>query len=450
MQRIWMLVLLLALMVSMGTSAQEDDDDDKRSLSDLVLVDTVSLDDIAPDDSTTPREAVISPDGTAVALAGREGICIILIDLRTGSCPEYDSTGQPPDAFILHWSPNSRYIAIEQPTLQFLRDGDIIIYDTESNQYLNRTDDNSEANLYRDEDGPEPLVDIAPIWADESGDLYFVRWQPQADDLETLMRIPGPGGGPSIMGVGIGGGADEILTDSEPELVTTLTGTLDRLTLYMIPPHAFDGPMAISPNGDQMALLIRPNDRDSEQRGLWILDLSSGEMSLAVPYADFVGVGVPFGMDDGPMFNLMGAEWTEDGIIVWPFDGARSFDLTTTVYKVDEETFAVTPLIDLSAFDDMNVYLERDSVNGIVKPYYANIMPDESAIIYADNLGNCNDNPVYCGIWALPLEADAEPILLTTFDPQTAAPFNFSLSVGMNENQIRVLLHNTIFTFEYR
>ena len=434
----------------MLTTAQEGDDTG-RTIGDLVLVDAIDL--YSLDLDGTLNQATLSPDGSTIISGGLGDLCVLDVDTLTSECTIFDD--ELPQVLAFIWSPDSRFVALEHTGLRTLTDGDIVLYDVENNQLINRTDD-GEAQIGTfgmETDGPEPLLDIAPTWGDENGDLYFVRYRPREDDLETLMRIPGPGSGSGLMGMNSDDTADELTTDSDPEIITQLSGTLDLLSVYMNPPVVFDGPMAVSPDGTQMALSVRPIDRDSTQRGIWILDLESDEFTQIASSEQFYSLGLPTDEDgeDIPL-DLHALEWTADGIFVFGWDSMfMGTGVNQNLFFIDDETFEISPVFDLSGFGDFRDYATREETNGLIRPMFANIMPDESAILYADQIALCRDFGSACGLWAIPLpyDPDFEPVLLTEMDPEALNPL-WDMSIGQNDTQVRVLIHNMVYTFEYQ
>lgn len=449
--RLLLSILLLVMGVGSVSTAQEDEA--QHPLSDLVLVDVLNLSEL--DLQGRLSNAKLSPDGNFIAYEGEEGICILAVDLRSSACPEYFPDQRPPRVLSLMWSPDSRFIAIEQPSLQFLQDGDIILYDLETAQYINRTDDGRDESLgfigERTEEPPPP-VDISPTWADESGDLYFIRWLSGEDeDIEELMRIPGPGAGSGFMGLG-GGDVSELTSDIEPEAVLRLSDVLENpLTIYTVPPALFDGPIAVSPQGDRIAMVVRDRSRDSTQSGIWIYDIPSGEFTQVIAQDELLGIGLPTLDQDTFRFELASIEWTNAGILLWTSSQMLMNNVMTTVFQIDDTDFRITPVFPLAQFDDMGDYLARENIQGLMRPMLISILPDESALIYAESGSLCNNFPAYCGIWAMPLpySADNNPVLLAEIDPESTVPANFELSVGASDDRMRVLVHNLVYTFEY-
>lgn len=239
-------------------------------------------------DRTYPQTSTISSDGERIIFqrdsVNMGMICVYQFSANASTCTDIGE--RIPEFIGGHWSPDGRYFVpnLDVIGLRQFRDIDILIYDTQDNRLINRTDDGVNYDDRLVGDGSEEIrakiwMDVAPTWS-PNGDLYFFRnaVDPSVDEWRAdLMRIP----------------ANDITGTSPAEVILRHPSDLpfpvfrlDRDTLY--------GAMSISPNGQYLAFssMSRPNDTTN---GIWIVNLAEKTVKIHLDYnrLPFVMAGVP-------------------------------------------------------------------------------------------------------------------------------------------------------------
>jgi WD40 repeat protein len=154
----------------------------------------------------------LSPDGTMLAgIVDRNRIVVWstdTLDTVAESAP-LDEISLI-DETSLTWSPDSSALAWSLLAAVQLRDSDIYVFDVDTGEIMNLTDDDP-----MDRDAPrlpimdvpddfQPLnVDILPSWTADGENLVFARsiWGSENDAGTSLMRIPREGGEPTEIAV---------------------------------------------------------------------------------------------------------------------------------------------------------------------------------------------------------------------------------------------------------
>ena len=127
------------------------------------------------------------------------------------------------------WAPDSSAVAFSEDTPRLFVDSDIYVFEVETGELVNLTDD-GDAELDIIGGNPQPVdVDLAPAWSPDSQHLVFARtvFGGEIEDPGTvLMTIPRAGGVP-----------EEILTLAPPypiEVFTTMAWQDDDTILFSI------------------------------------------------------------------------------------------------------------------------------------------------------------------------------------------------------------------------
>jgi hypothetical protein len=390
------------------------------------------------------RSAVISPDASMIAWNARTGLCLYQIDTAATSCINFPGSARL-NALNLYWSPDSQIIALDEDPFRTLRDGDIWLFNVARRQYINRTDDHSNANLIGDEDKPEPLVDFVPTWDQSSDDLYFLRWRPRQSNSLGLYRIRADGGG----FLGLNSGTNQILSDSQPEQVMDLTRRVEsiHISIYNIQNFALNGSLTISPDGRRVAFLVRGTQLSAPTNGIYLADFLTDEFKLLIPTNRLSGSGLPDWA--GEMIGD-GQAWAGDDLILTMTNaGFTQSSLNWASYRISTETGAFTPLLDYTSLNNQVSFIARQSSDGLVSTQYGFVTPDASYFLYLQINPNLADAGA---VFALPLNADsnAQPQRLSeavNVEELSGASVQH-VSYGMDDKGLHVLMGEHVYTFE--
>jgi hypothetical protein len=209
-------------------------------------------------------------------------------------------------------------------------ESDIWVFDHAAGTFANRTDDGVEGDFQSVED-QEFALDYLPMWDRATGNIYFWRSVPTGTGEGTLAlyRLD-PQGGPA-----------ELVYDK---------GLSDQLPLFNPGTFFMDGVSAISPDGTQLAAVVRAlgDATETPDSGLWVLDLT-GETASARQLggtADFQ-TALP---EWQPQTAIpVGLSWTSDGagvvVAAYAYDAFMPF---TLLYYADVESGDMTPVVDFS------------------------------------------------------------------------------------------------------
>ena len=432
--------LLLILVVSVLLINQSTAQDDSSTSIRLKSIFSLTQIDASP---IVLRSAVISPDARMIAWNARAGLCLYIMDSQAQTCVDFPSNARI-DAVNLYWSPDSQIIAMDEDSFRTLRDGDIWLFNVESRQFLNRTDDGTEAGLLRTDAGPEPLLDLVPTWDQNTGDLYFLRWRPRQNDSLGLYRIRAGGGG----FLGLNSTSNQILTDSQPELVMDLTGRVENIhfSIYTFQYFSLKGAMAISPDSSQVAFLIRGTQSDAPTNGIYLADLRNGDFRFLVPTNAISGSELP---DWAREMLGDGLAWAGDDLILTMSNAfITEPGLNTVTYHIATENGAFSSLLDYTTLDNRVSFVGRTSAeDGLINTQYGFATPDGEWFLYL------HSNPNFAepgAIFAVPINGGGQPQMLSSAvdtEELTGASVQH-VSYGINEEGLHVLMGEHLYTFE--
>src|SRR5690606_18917154 len=184
----------------------------------------------------------LSPDGTMIAGVGKEDRFLVW-DAET-----YETVARsepmPEISIIDHtsvaWSPDSTALAWSLDAARLMLDSDIYVFDIDSGQITNLTDDEptdqDAVSLMDDKVSGLALdVDLYPSWSADGESLYFARstWEDVPEIATSLWRIPRDGGDATEIAV---------LSPDAPLLVSSIyAGMEDGSVLYATWPVDSDG-----------------------------------------------------------------------------------------------------------------------------------------------------------------------------------------------------------------
>ena len=239
-------------------------------------------------DRTYPQTSTISPDGERVIFQrdtiNTGMICVYQFTTNTSTCADIEE--RIPQFNGGFWSPDGRYLVLNMDEgIQRVQDMDILIYDTQENRLINRTDDGVNYDDRFFGENSEDIrakvwMDVAPTWS-PNGDLYFFRnaIDPSVDEWRAdLMRIP----------------ASDI-TGSSPAEVILRHPSDNTFPVYRGSGERLGGSMSISPNGQYLAYSALTNSRNDTNNDIWIIDLAQKSVKIHIGYEriPFIMAGIP-------------------------------------------------------------------------------------------------------------------------------------------------------------
>ncbi|MEQ8676829.1 MAG: hypothetical protein RLP44_32880 [Aggregatilineales bacterium] len=443
MRRIIFVILLLFCLTCFSTSAQED------TLPNLTLTGIESVGEFV---DGRPQTATLSPDGNLLAyeVDNALGICVYNFTDENTTCTPYPEEGENGERIRLRrptelkWSPDSRFIALTENSLIYLEDSDIWLFEIEEQRYINRTQDGYNGGIVIDDEASGMPIDVLPTWSPD-GSLYFFRYISQNDDLITtqLFTIPATGGS----FVGVLGEGERALSDEDPSEVADYTDSTPEPFTFFNGNSGFSlsGAAEISPNGTQMALLMRPREPDTHE--IWIVSLLDGSIVRRISTSEISTLGLPEWAETRG-FIPEGIIWISEDELVFNFAN-YSFgnDIGWTAYHIDLITDKFTPVFDFASVpsqDDYMVGTQTDS--GLVtypRPRYGAVTPDRDYFLYM-TAPNSVDG---AALEALPI-LGGERIILHQFGEDFDLLPTLVTSIGTDGETVRALISAYIFTFE--
>lgn len=321
------------------------------------LVETQFVNDVLGEGGRPPYEAIIAPDGSALAwgIRGREGgLCIYTFADATKTCtpwPEdYDRSGTD-----LVWSADSQFLAFTENFFLNFREPDLWTFEVSTSSFANRTQDNETDTII--DEAFDGLVDYLPFWNPADNGLYFFRSEKLADSYTlTLMRLNG----------------------EMAEMVRDLTSDLPQFGIFRRP--------AIDPGGQYIALPVAGRENRDPLNGVWLLNLENGDLNQIIRYDDFSEV-VPEWVEKDVPVNIEHVQWAgSQGLVVFLYSGA--FEATyglINYYYFDLATEKLTPLFDFSGLNEPADMFQLDSEGQTPFSHFPRVgvvAPDGSAFFY--------------------------------------------------------------------
>lgn len=421
MVKFYLLIVLMALTI-FPVVAQEDIR--VETLTDVTGVST----------PTALRTAVISPDASMLAWSRGVELCIYTFADEETNCTPYPEMYRGDNPLV--WSPDSKYLAFTENFFIQLREPDIWLFDLEAGMFFNRTDDGQIREIIRPPEGGRPrYIDTMPTWHPITGDLYFFRsveMELFGNDIRTtqLMRIAAE---------------DVPVWAVEPEEVANLTMQFDiPFSIYNPPDYTLNGALAFSPDGTQLAMLVRPNQFDSPDWGLWLFELEMGRLRKLASREE-LNAGLPEWVDE-PIYTD-GVAWTGENLVVSLVDRSLNTGVSVSqVLYVDTATGEITPLMDFSGIeapDFFNIDPESGIAPSFDMPRASVLTPDGETLLY---LNMSTDGVAGFSALALPPNGDA-PVRWWETEPVPRLPFN-SPSVGTDGDTVRIVTAGYLVTYQ--
>jgi Tol biopolymer transport system component len=345
--------------------------------------------------------ATVSPDGSAIAWVQQfkqdrdqhRQLCLYAFANADKACFEApdEYMGFP---YALAWSPDSAQIAFTENPIQLGYESDIWLFDVATGTFANRTDDGV-TGVYRanDEIGPFTL-DYLPMWDTSSGNLYFWRSERVGDQQFTL----------KLYRLALDGGQEELVRDLSQDF-------RQELLLFEYQSYYMDGISTISPDGSKLVMAVTSFEDiyNYPQNGLWLVDLTD-ETAPPRQLADMAALQAALPGWQYIPTTPAGLAWTAESAGVVLLAASNDIQLEVNlVYYVNVERGELTPLMDFSQFQDLELFYTQ-SVNGLPLYMYA---PWTAAVSAAGDKILLYSSASGAGtILAAPLPLDGSPLSL--------------------------------------
>ncbi len=376
MKRIFFLLTIVVLYIAVcGGSASSQDTDGAATLPEIreaSVLSVLRLRDIFPDFDT--RTALISPDGSMIAVSNSDELCLLYLADNSATCYERpeDFRWSPESP---EWSPDSAHIVLTEDATQRMYESDIWLFDVENGVFTNRTDDGVFGQWLR-MGGGEYALDYTPRWNPVTGDLYFFRSERSSNEnipftLE-LYRLSPEGG--------------------EAELMHDLTGQMylegsitihdPRYSVYL------DGAAAFSSDGTRLAVRVIPALLDDPAAGIWVLDVEGDQPPQHVAPL-FIEDGLPeYQIEAGELLAVDGLAWTRNGqgLVFVAKNHFQRVGILSNTYYVDVATGDVTPLVDFGVYVEQSELEQAEAGSSgyalnFFQPDAAALLPDGATLL---------------------------------------------------------------------
>lgn len=266
----------------------------------------------------------LSPTGNKLAVINHEALCIYSIETDTSHCDtlpwgntytnEVHNLGQT----YLEWAYNEQFIAFSKyPFCCFSWDSDIWLYNVDSRDFRNLTDDGIQdyfISFGASVDENEILnipIDFLPLWDESSQFIYFFRAYPAETDIIFdelgVYRVS--------------------VIDYSVELVYDLT------EVFKPPIYA----ASISPDGTKIAIMVGGSAINDGLTGIWLLDVSQGMIEYLLP-PDTFQAALAEKVDEAGFTFFSDVSWQNNNqfyIVVHGFD----LDTNSTVVNFQDWYF---------------------------------------------------------------------------------------------------------------
>lgn len=381
------------------------------------------------------RNMMISPDGSKLVWPDDTSFCIYEIASATTECISTgDVTVRVMTGFT--WSPDSRYLAFHEDLFLRFYESDLWVFDFETRQLVNLTDDGIIDDAFPD-DGVTLELDYAPVWG-ANDILYFFRTSYGQD-------VPVPF---NLYRFTLANGLENA---DDPILVADLTYVKDEpFAVYGARADVLDGSVSLSPDGQKLAFLVRPSDPSKDQN-VWIVDVVSGEARQVAALSDLVQFGIPAWSEAYLWLNGLG--WSGDGQYLVATTISSQVASPEPTYAIEVNSGESMTLIDFSSVPDQQSFVVSSIADQVMGRYDTMragvVMPDGSYVIYF----NLNGSDVgVSGLPLLPPNNSNTPLRLFNFPLGEFAgsmPM-FQSTAGDDGEYVRVLLLGYMFTFAKR
>ncbi len=364
--------------------------------SQLEFVDVQNIEELLTANITPPfvdgvddvdlRRTTLSPDGNTIIFYRRNRqhltamVCEYRFSSNSTTCVAGDE--ELPDFFGGFWSPDSRYVVLNSDiaTLQFARESDLTIYDTQTDTITYRTDDgvSSRERIFEDDVRNRIWIDTAPIFA-PNGDLYFFRnaIDPTLDEWRAdLMRVA----------------ASDIIGTSAPEVVWRHP-TTGSFSIFRTDGWYLDGAMSISPDGNYLAIAsFNLANLGDTTNGIWVFDIAQKSVKTHIPVSrlgeaiDGIPTWVTQGISETGLRGIFpnSLAWANDNntLVIWTRNDASYSEFFIPTIKYDVTTDTLSSFYDFTnlskddykptttLFDDVSLFVDIYPTAMVMSPSY--------------------------------------------------------------------------------
>lgn len=297
----------------------------------------------------------LSPDGENIAYVNKKWRSLEIYSIKNETTKEYTmpETFKGPVAGKLAWSPSGKYIAFTENFFVYLNDPDIWVFNVESGEFTDLTDDGGNYNLLKDAD--QVQLDYLPIWGRDDVLYYFHAEKRQQSDGDTysceLYRL--------IIG-------------NQPELLFDLTAEMPGFSVCKS--------AVVSPDGNYLAIPHIGRNKNDPLNGIWILDLKNGNRAHIAAMKNLSGGLADWMVEDSSINDLSGIAWTEDSKgVVTAFLNRKSFGRWQIFYYTDiktGKTISLSDFHDIKSSSDFTVENEKS----VMRECF--LAPDGVTLIY--------------------------------------------------------------------
>jgi hypothetical protein len=205
-----------------------------------------------------------------------------------------------------------------------------------------------------------------------------------------------------------------------------------------------DGPSSLSPDGSQVALLVRAafDQLNAPNNGLWLVDLTSEDAPQQIATVEDFQEPLPGG-------QIMPA--VPQGL-VWTLDGSGFVAVATSndthaplvlYYYIDPSSGDMTPIVDFSSIPDLNSLFTTTGDDNIPMRFYSPwtgaIAPFGNALLTYHNLGGV------LGVMMAPLPPNGN---LPTLIYNSNSTLTSTTSRSSTASTGKVLMSGVVFTIE--
>jgi len=380
-----LIVIAIAVMlVAIGCSSQSEIEPvdepsvDIQPSSDPILV--VESEQLVTDILGVDRAllAMLSPDGSSIAYLKQIGsgvssleLCLYTFSDSSTNCHSLPE-GYLSVPYQFYWSPDSTEIAFTENPISLGHESDIWVFDSVTGEYENRTDDGA-TGAWRGLNADEFVLDYLPMWNKADGDLYFLRSAPTMN-LEFTLEV------------------FRLSSDVEPEKVADFTDSFSLQLPYFNEEFFYmEGVASISPDGERIAFLMSSfeNVPDVPENGLWVADLEVGSNN-PTQFADTMDFQTALPVWQTAPASPVGLAWSADSAGIVVLAKSTNINLTITpIYYFDSVSGDMTPVVDFSAYEDVDSYLTDPGVAELSGAYYSPfttaIAPEKARIMLYNN-----------------------------------------------------------------
>jgi WD40 repeat protein len=397
----------------------------KIAAEDWILKKIIKITDITG--SSNFNDLALSPDGLFIAAARKDSS---RLDIYT--IPDFSRKTYPlPASFkgpvhYLAWSPSGKYIAFTEDYFRYMREPDIWIFDAETGQFKDLTDDGIDKNALSAGSDEKTMLDYLPVWDKNKDEIYFFRTRrsPHSDIYLTALY--------------------RIIPGRSPDKIMGLPGSLPRFSIFR--------PAAISPDGTHIAILIDAPNRNAPSNGIWVMNLKTGKMDQIALLSALINEQ-PDWIKNSAFFAPYDVEWSanNEGLILALINYPQEY-VDNLVYYINMNTGKNTPLIDFSDISNRQQFMTGQE-NG--KGYSYRVMqecilsPDRSTLFYLHLDQSSDEIEGVISLSALSLPPGGKPVILGKMDYAIMPQMILDRTIVLSAKNGYALLHRYPYLLQF-